>query len=166
MQIYYVYHIFFSLREQWKYILKKKNKCITSGQTFDDEGPSTGTGTLINAQGTKMCAIDLFSLYVLFSHFRPHDDTPRELFLSDFILSIYICMYILWKAKRQIPWRTSHGLNWEKEVIRSIGISWTVKRQALLEPRGLAHNYSVFKGNAICNLSSASRKIGIDFNGA
>ena len=80
---YYVYHIFLFKRTVKIYIYKK-NKSLTSGQTFDDKGPSAGTGTLIKAQGTMMCTIDLFSLYVLFSHFRPHDDTPRELIPANF----------------------------------------------------------------------------------
>ena len=38
--------------------------------------------------------IDLFSLYVLFSHLRQHDGTPRKLFTSNYVLYTSIQVHI------------------------------------------------------------------------
>ena len=48
----------------------------------------------------------------------------------------------------------------KKKLIRSIGISWTVKCQALL-----AHNYSEFKKMPFVTLVVHLGRLEIDFNG-
>ena len=59
--------------------------------------------------------IDLFSLYVLFSHFRPCDATRGNSF---FQMSSYeranVCITIE-KNKRKIPMRASRGLKWKNK---------------------------------------------------
>ena len=68
--------------------------------------------------------IDLFSLYVLFSHFRPRDATRGNSF---FQMSSYARANVRItneKNKRQIPMRASRGLKWETKMYklkRSIG---------------------------------------------
>ena len=66
--------------------------------------------------------IDLFSLYAaLFSHLRARDGTPENCFfqiLSYAGASTRKRMHNLWKDKRQIPWRTSSGLNWENKTYK------------------------------------------------
>ena len=41
---------------------------------------------------TNQTPIDLFSFYVLFSHFIPRDGTPRELFLSNVHPRARVCI--------------------------------------------------------------------------
>ena len=53
-------------------------------------------------------AIDLLSLYVLFSEYRSCDNT-LEKFLSNFVLFMGICMYNLWKDKGSSSLGTSTG---------------------------------------------------------
>ena len=63
-------------------------------------------------------AIDLFSLYVLFSHFRPRDATRGNSF---FQMSTYARANVRItneKNKRQIPMRSSRGLKWEIKMYK------------------------------------------------
>ena len=83
-------------------------------------------------------------MYVLFSHYRPRDGTPENcFFLKSSYSRAYVCMRNLWKDKRQIPWRTSRGLNWENKTYklkRSVnGVSVlkkTIHKQQLKETIG------------------------------
>ena len=64
------------------------------------------------------CLIDLFSLYVLFSHFRPRDATRGNSF---FQMSSYARANVRItneKNKRKIPMRASHGLKWENKMYK------------------------------------------------
>ena len=67
---------------------------------------------------TSLNGIDLFSLYVLFSHFRPRDATRGNSF---FEMSSYaranVCITNE-KNKRKIPMRASRGLKWEKKMYK------------------------------------------------
>ena len=63
-------------------------------------------------------AIDLFSLYVLFSHFRPRDATRGNSF---FQMSSYARANLRItndKKKRKIPMRASRGLKWENKMYK------------------------------------------------
>ena len=63
-------------------------------------------------------AIDLFSLYVLFSHFRPRDATRGN---SCFQMSSYARANVRItndKNKRKIPTRASRGLKWENKMYK------------------------------------------------
>ena len=62
--------------------------------------------------------IDLFSLYVLFSHFRPGDATQGN---SIFQMSSYARANLRItneKSKRKIPMRASRGLKWENKMYK------------------------------------------------
>ena len=62
--------------------------------------------------------IDLFSLYVLFSHFRPRDASRGNSF---FQMSSYACANVRIsneKNKRKIPMRASRGLKWETKMYK------------------------------------------------
>ena len=62
--------------------------------------------------------IDLFSLYVLFSHFRPRDATRGNSF---FQMSSYARANVRItnaENKRQIPMRASRGLKWENKTYK------------------------------------------------
>ena len=62
--------------------------------------------------------IDLFSLYVLFSHFRPRDATRGNSF---FQMSSYARANVRItneKNKRKIPMRASRGLKWENKMYK------------------------------------------------
>ena len=63
-------------------------------------------------------AIDLFSLYVFFSHFRPRDATRGNSFfqmLSHARANVRITND---KNKRKIPMRASRGLKWENKMYK------------------------------------------------
>ena len=48
--------------------------------------------------------MDLFSLYVLFSHFRPRDVTPGNTFFQmSSSARAYVCIIYV-KTKRKFPW--------------------------------------------------------------
>ena len=69
--------------------------------------------------------IDLFSLYVLFSHFRPRDATRGNSF---FQMSSYARanLRITNEKTKEIPMRASRGLKWENKMYklkRSIELS-------------------------------------------
>ena len=56
--------------------------------------------------------VDLFSLYCFP---RPHDSIPENRVFQNVPLctaSMCLCMYNLWKDKREIPWRTSEVFHW------------------------------------------------------
>ena len=62
--------------------------------------------------------VDLFSLYVLFSHFRPRDATRGNSF---FQMSSYARANVRItneKNKRKIPMRASRGLKWENKMYK------------------------------------------------
>ena len=62
--------------------------------------------------------IDLFSLYVLFSHFRPRDATRGNSF---FQMSSYARANVRItndRNKRKIPMRASRGLKWENKMYK------------------------------------------------
>ena len=66
----------------------------------------------------KLELIDLFSLYVLFSHFRPRDATRGN---SSFHKSSYARANVRItndENKRKIPMRASHGLKWENKMYK------------------------------------------------
>ena len=44
---------------------------------------------------------------------------PRLRFLLQANVCRYVCMHDLWKDKRQIPWRTSRGVNWRNVTKRT-----------------------------------------------
>ena len=60
----------------------------------------------------RWLGIDLFSLYFLFSHFRPRDVTLENSF---FQMSSYAHAYVRISddKTKEIPLRTSRGLKWE-----------------------------------------------------
>ena len=64
-------------------------------------------------------AIDLFSLYVLFSYLRPHDATRGNSF---FQMSSYARANVRItnekKNKRKIPMRASRGLKWQNNMYK------------------------------------------------
>ena len=63
-------------------------------------------------------AIDLFGLYILFSHFRPRDATRGNSF---FQMSSYARANVHItneKDKRKIPMRASRGLKWENKMYK------------------------------------------------
>ena len=63
-------------------------------------------------------AIDLFSLYVLFSHFRPRDATRGNSFYQ---MSSYARASVRinnGKNKRKTPMRASCGLKWENKMYK------------------------------------------------
>ena len=63
-------------------------------------------------------SIDLFSLYILFSHFRPRDATRGNSF---FQMSSYARANLRItneKNKRKIPMRASRGLKWENKMYK------------------------------------------------
>ena len=65
-----------------------------------------------------MKGIDLFSLYILFSHFRPRDATRGNSF---FQMSSYARANLRItneKNKRKIPMRASRGLKWENKMYK------------------------------------------------
>ena len=63
-------------------------------------------------------AIDLFSLYVLFSHFRPRDVTlGNSFFQRSSYASAYVCK-LMKKTKGEIPLGTSRGLKWENKTYK------------------------------------------------
>ena len=63
-------------------------------------------------------SIDLFSLYALFSHFRPRDATRGNSF---FLMSSYARANVRItneQNKRKIPMRASRGLQWENKMYK------------------------------------------------
>ena len=78
--------------------------------------------------------IDLFSLYVLFSHFRPRDATRGN---SLFQMSSYARANVRItneKNKRKIPMRASRGLKWENKMYK-------LKRSIYFIDFNLDYNY-------------------------
>ena len=74
---------------------------------------SSGAGHVL-----KIMSIDLFSLYVLFSHFRPRDATRGN---SLFQMSSYARANVRItnkKNKRKIPMKASRGLKWENKMYK------------------------------------------------
>ena len=80
---------------------------------------SSASGLVINCQLVGLLgAKDLFSLYVLFSHFRPRDATRGNSF---FQMSSYARANLRItneKTKRKIPMRASRGLKWENKMYK------------------------------------------------
>ena len=75
--------------------------------------------------------IDLFSLYVLFSHFRPRDATRGNSFFQMSSYARANVRIINDKNKRKIPMRASRGLKWENKMYklkRSIAPDATAER--------------------------------------
>ena len=69
----------------------------------------------------KCSTTDLFSSYVLFSHFRPRDATLGKSF---FQMSSYTRAHVritYEKDKRKIPMRTSRGVKWENKTYKLKG---------------------------------------------
>ena len=71
-------------------------------------------------------SIDLFRLYVLYSHFRPCDSTRGNSF---FQMSSYahanVCITTNAKNKRKIFMRASRGLKWENKMYK---LKWSILR--------------------------------------
>ena len=64
------------------------------------------------------CALSLFSLYVLLSHFRPRDVTlGKSFFQMSSYARAYVCINNK-KNKRKIPLRTSRGRKWENKTYK------------------------------------------------
>ena len=59
--------------------------------------------------------IDLFSLYVLFSHFRPRDATRGNSFFQMSSNTRATVRITIEKNKWKIPMRASRGLKWENK---------------------------------------------------
>ena len=76
--------------------------------------------------------IDLFSLCVLFSHFRPRDATRGNSF---FQMSSYARANVRVtndKNKRKIPMRASRGLKWDrKQNVQAKQVYWALRQQLL-----------------------------------
>ena len=93
----------------------------TNGKLEHNEFSFSQCGALdvIMQQGFLKCdVIDLFSLYVLFSHFRPRDATRGNSF---FQVSSYARANVRItneKNKRKIPMRASRGLKWENKMYK------------------------------------------------
>ena len=62
--------------------------------------------------------MDLFSLYVLFSHFRPCDVTPGNSFFQMSSSARAYGMHNVCKNKKKIPLGTSLGLKWENKTYK------------------------------------------------
>ena len=62
--------------------------------------------------------IDLFSLYVLFSHFRPRDATRGNSFFQMSSYARANLRITIEKNKRKIPMRASRGLKWENKMYK------------------------------------------------
>ena len=72
--------------------------------------------------------IDLFSLYVLFPHFRTRDTTLGN-------SPMHVQMYAqLWRNKRKIPIRALRGLKWENKTYK-------LKKSIYLTPSSLIFTY-------------------------
>ena len=61
---------------------------------------------------------DLFSLYVLFSHFRPRDATRGNSFFQRSSYARANVRITKTKNKRQIPMRASRGLKWKNKTYK------------------------------------------------
>ena len=94
--------------------------------------------------------IDLFSLQVLFSHCRPRD-VSLESCSFNVVICTCTCVHNWWKGKKQIPLRTSHGLNWGNKTYKK-GLLWIVlnchcmdlekcKEKATCKPEGESFLY-------------------------
>ena len=71
--------------------------------------------------GSEYCfslSIDLFSLYGLFSHFRPRDGTRGNSFFQMSSCARANVRIINEKNKSQTPMRASRGLKWEKKTYK------------------------------------------------
>ena len=84
---------------------------------------SVQSSKFFNPSCLFLIEVDFFSLYVLFSHFRPRDATRGNSF---FQMSSYARANVRItneESKRKIPTRASRGLKWEKmyKLKRSIG---------------------------------------------
>ena len=62
--------------------------------------------------------VDLFSLYVLFSHFRPRDVTRGNSFFQMSSYARANVRIINEKNKRQIPMKASRGLKWQSKMYK------------------------------------------------
>ena len=66
--------------------------------------------------------MDLFSLYVLFSHFRPRGVTLGMSFSKCRLMHVHMYAYSFCYAcmhnKRKIPLGTSRGLKWENKTYK------------------------------------------------
>ena len=67
--------------------------------------------------GSNYAPMDLFSLYVLFSHFRPRDVTPgNSFFQMSSSARAYVCITYE-KTKRKFPWE--HDVVWNGKTKRT-----------------------------------------------
>ena len=75
------------------------------------------SGRIQNVFGSWPVLIDLFSLYVLFSQFRPRDATRVNSF---FQMSSYARANVRMtnENKSKIPMRASRGLKWENKIYK------------------------------------------------
>ena len=62
--------------------------------------------------------IDLFSLYILFSHFRPRDATRGNSFFQMLSYERANLRITNEKTKGKIPMRASRGLKWENKMYK------------------------------------------------
>ena len=96
--------------------------------------------------------IDLFSLYVLFSHFRPRDATRGNSF---FQMSSYARANVRItneKNKRQIPMKASRGLKWENKMYK---LKRSIERENCQElSKNLGQNISMSLFSSHCMTSN------------
>ena len=105
---------------------------------------------------------DLFSLYVLFSHFTSYDATLKNSFFQMSSLSMCKCTHNLWKNKRKIPMRISRALKWENITYKprsSIGF-WQIMTSPL-NTRSYSPSRVCMNTNIFCYFirPSVSRKL-------
>ena len=99
--------------------------------------------------------IDLFSLYVLFSHFRPRDATRGNSF---FQMSSYARANVRMtneKNKRQIPMKASRGLKWENKMCKLKRSIESIERGNCQELSiNLSQNISMSLFSSLCMTSN------------
>ena len=101
---------------------RKRERLLSYGflTWSNDSSFLIGEDSMMSSQALDLHAglIDLFSLYVLFSHFRPRDATRGNSF---FQMSSYARANVRItnaENKRQIPMRASRGLKWENKTYK------------------------------------------------
>ena len=89
---------------------------------FDYEDNFFSPGTSLTPEKNRLSSIDLFSLYVLSSHFRQRDANRGNSF---FQMSSYARANVRItndKNKRKIPMRASGGLKWENKALGNLDL--------------------------------------------
>ena len=110
--VFFFYCLFFS----FVYFVYLSSQCILRSLLLC--GGGTNVWMSLQFSCSQYSSIDLFSLYVLFSHLRPRDVTRGNSF---FQISSYARANVRItnaKNKRKIPMRASRGLKWENKMYK------------------------------------------------